>query len=195
VIPELGPEVPRRGGALLRGLGRAGLALLGWRVEGRFPDVPKCVLIVAPHTSNWDFVVGVATMFALRLRISYLAKHSLFRFPLGWFVRATGGIPVQRDAAEGVVERVVELVRREPRIFLGVAPEGTRKRVEHWKSGYHRIATGAGVPIFPVAFDYSRRTVALLEPFQPGGDLATDEARVRALFRADMARHPEAYVE
>jgi 1-acyl-sn-glycerol-3-phosphate acyltransferase len=193
VIPELGPQVPRRESALLRALGRGALALLGWRFVGRFPNVPKCVVVVAPHTSNWDFVIGIAAMFALGLRIRYLGKHTLFRFPLAAFMRATGGIPVDRNAALGVVEAAVETLKREERIVLGIAPEGTRKRVEQWKSGYYRIATGAGVPILPIAFDYSQRAVVLMELFQPTGDHARDEALLRAPFKAQMARHPEAY--
>ena len=192
-IPELGPEVPRRGGALLRAVGRSALALLGWRVLGRFPNVPKAVILVAPHTSNWDFVIAIATAFALGLRVHYLGKHSLFRFPLGAFLRATGGIPVDREAAEGVAVRAVERIRSEERLFLAIAPEGTRRRVEQWKSGYHRIATRAGVPILPVAFDYSRKSVVLLDLFAPTGDHARDEGALRALFKAEMARHPEAY--
>jgi 1-acyl-sn-glycerol-3-phosphate acyltransferase len=195
VIPELGAQVPQRAGTLLRALGRAVLALLGWRVVGRFPDVPKCVIVVAPHTSNWDFVIGIATVFALGLRVRYLGKHTLFRFPFGALLRATGGIPVDRSAAEGVVGRAVEKVKSEERIFLAIAPEGTRKRVEQWKSGYHRIATGAGVGILPVALDYSRKAVVLMELFQPTGAHDEDEAALRALFRAEMARHPEAYHE
>jgi 1-acyl-sn-glycerol-3-phosphate acyltransferase len=195
VIPELGAQVPQRAGALLRALGRAVLGLLGWRVLGRFPDVPKCVIIVAPHTSNWDFVIGIATVFALGLRIRYLGKHTLFRFPFGALLRATGGIPVDRNAAEGVVGRAVEKVNSEERIFLAIAPEGTRTRVEQWKSGYYRIATGARVPILPAALDYPRRAVVLMEQFQPTGDHARDETALRALFRAEMARHPEAYHE
>lgn len=192
-IPALGDQVPQRGSPLLRVLGRAALALLGWRIEGRIPDLAKCVIIVAPHTSNWDFVIGIATLFALGLRVSYLGKHSLFRGPLGWFLRATGGIPVDRRAAVGVVERAVELVRRSERIFLALSPEGTRKRVESWRSGYYRIAIGAGVPIFPVALDYSRKAVVLRELFSPSGDHERDEAALRALFAARMARHPESY--
>jgi 1-acyl-sn-glycerol-3-phosphate acyltransferase len=195
VIPELGAQVPQRAGALLRALGRAVLGLLGWRVVGRFPDVPKSVIVVAPHTSNWDFVVGIATVFALGLRVRYLGKHTLFRFPFGALLRATGGIPVDRSAAEGVVFRAVEKVKSEERIFLAIAPEGTRTRVEQWKSGYHRIATGAGVPILPVALDYSRKAVVLMELFQPTGAHDKDEAALRALFKAGMARHPDAYHE
>jgi 1-acyl-sn-glycerol-3-phosphate acyltransferase len=193
--PEPGAQVPRRDSAFLRGLGRAALALAGWRIEGELPNVPKCVIIVAPHTSNWDFVVGIAALFALSLRASYLAKHTLFRGPLGALLRATGGMPVDRDAPLGVVERAIELVRGSERIFLAIAPEGTRTRVDSWKSGYYRVAAGAGVPIVPVAFDYASKAVRLLPPFQPSGDYERDEAALRALFAARMARRPERYAD
>jgi 1-acyl-sn-glycerol-3-phosphate acyltransferase len=192
-IPPLGDQVPRWGNALLRGLGRGALSLAGWRIEGAVPDVPKCVLIVAPHTSNWDFVVGIAALFALGFRATYLGKHTLFRGPLGWFVRWTGGIPVDRHAADGVVESALERVRTSDRIFLTLAPEGTRKKVERWKSGYYRIAAGAGIPIFPVAFDYSRKRVALLPLFAPSGDHERDEAALRGLYTPAMARRPDGY--
>jgi 1-acyl-sn-glycerol-3-phosphate acyltransferase len=192
-VPPLGEQVPQRRSRFLRGLGRAALALLGWRIEGSFPNVPKAVIIVAPHTSNWDFVVGIATLFALGLSTSYLAKHSLFHGPLGAFLRATGGIRVDRGAALGVVERTVELMRARERIFLALTPEGTRKRVLGWKSGYYRIAVSAGVPILPVAFDYSRKAVLLLPLFTPSGDYETDEAALRARFSSRMARRPEGY--
>lgn len=175
------------------GFGRAALGILGWQIEGQFPNVRKCVVIVAPHTSNWDFVIGIATVFALGLRGSYLGKQSLFRGLLGWFVRRTGGIPVDRNAAFGVVERVVALVRDADRIVLALAPEGTRKRVTCWKSGYYRIALGAGVPILPVAFDYSRKAVVFMELVTPSGDHERDEAALRALYAPSMARHPESY--
>lgn len=194
-FPALGAEVPRRSSLVLRGLGRAVLGLLRWRVLGQIPNVPKCVIIVAPHTSNWDFVIGIATIFALGLRVSYLGKHSLFRGPLGWLLRAIGGIAVDRRAAQGIVERAVEQLLRSERIFLALSPEGTRKRVIGWKSGYYRIATAAGVEVFPVALDYSRRAVVLMELFTPSGDHERDEAALRALFASRMARHPEGYQE
>ncbi|HVR69431.1 MAG TPA: lysophospholipid acyltransferase family protein [Vicinamibacteria bacterium] len=192
-VPALGDQVPRWGNPLLRALGRATLSLCGWRIEGAVPNLPKCVLIVAPHTSNRDFVVGIAALFALGFRATYLGKHTLFRGPLGWFMRWTGGIPVDRDAADGVVAGALGLVRGRGRIFLTLAPEGTRQKVERWKSGYYRIAAGAGIPIFPVALDYARKVVALLPLFIPTGRQSEDEDALRALYSPAMARHPERY--
>src|SRR5687768_3780626 len=155
-IPALGPEVPSRGGGVMRILGRAILAALGWRLEGEIPNVPRCVVIIAPHTSNWDFVIGLATLLALDLRVTWLGKHQIFRGPLGPLWRALGGVAVDRSAAHGVVERAVAVLAPPHSTFLAVAPEGTRRKVEQWKSGFWRIARAAGVPILPVAFDYRR---------------------------------------
>ncbi len=192
-IPPLGDRVPRWENALRHAIGRGVLSLAGWRIEGCVPNVPKCVLIVAPHTSNWDFVVGLAALFALGFRATYLGKHTLFRWPFGGLMRWTGGIPVDREAADGVVEDAVTLALRSERMFLTLAPEGTRKKVERWKSGYYRIAVAAGIPIFPVAFDYSRKRVALLPLFAPTGDHEKDEAALRAQYSPAMARRPEGY--
>jgi 1-acyl-sn-glycerol-3-phosphate acyltransferase len=190
-LPTLGPRVPRRGNALSRFVGRWALRALGWRVEGRFPDVRKLVAIIAPHTSNWDFVVGIATVIALGLDFKFLGKDTLFRPPLGWFVRFMGGLPVDRKAAAGLVDGVVDAMRRADTLFLAIAPEGTRRRVEKWKTGFHRIARGAEAPIWPVAFDYSRRTVVLLPLFDPTPDADADLRALRALYEPRMARYPE----
>ena len=169
------------------------LWILGWRVEGVVPDVPRCVLIVAPHTSNWDFVVGMAAALGLGLRVHYLGKHTLFRGIFARLLRWSGGIPVDRTAPGDIGERAVAMMRASDRMFLGLSPEGTRHKVEHWKTGFHRIAVAAGVPVFPVALDYRSRTVRLLSLFLPGADYAADLARLRSLYSPDMARHPESF--
>ena len=120
----------RAGNPARRALGRLVLRIAGWTIAGDVPAEPKFVAIVAPHTSNWDFVIGVAAMFALDLRVRWLGKHTLFRWPLGWLLRALGGQPVRRDAPQGVVAEVADAIRAEPRFILALAPEGTRRRVE-----------------------------------------------------------------
>jgi 1-acyl-sn-glycerol-3-phosphate acyltransferase len=167
-----------RGTRLSRWLGRAAFAGLGWRFAGVIPDVEKAVVIVAPHTSNWDFVVGVAAMFALGIRVVFLGKHTLFRWPLGPVMRWLGGIPVDRRVSTGVVGHAVRMFAERDRMILALAPEGTRRPVERWKTGFHRIAQRAGVPIVPVAFDWSRRRIRFGDPVTPSGDLGND---VRAL--------------
>jgi len=192
-LPALGEKVPRRGNGASRLLGRLILRWRGWRVEGEVPDVPRCVAIVAPHTSNWDFVVGIGALLALGLRGRWLGKHSLFRPPLGRLFLWAGGIPVYRANAEGVVEQAVASLRELDPFVLALAPEGTRTRVERWKTGFYRIAHGAGVPIWPVALDYRSRVVRLHPLFAPTGDFEADEARLQLFFTAAMARHPEGY--
>jgi 1-acyl-sn-glycerol-3-phosphate acyltransferase len=192
-IPHLGPNVPRRGNAFSRGVGRLGLGLLAFRIEGPVPDVARVVLIVAPHTSNWDFVVGLFAKLALGLRARFIAKHTLFRGPFGSFLRWLGGMPVDRKMPGGIVESAIETMRAADRLFLVLTPEGTRSKVPAWRSGFYRIAHGAGVPILPVAFDYRKRRVAFQPLFTPSGDYEADLPALRSGFEAAMAYRPECY--
>jgi 1-acyl-sn-glycerol-3-phosphate acyltransferase len=184
---------PRRGTPFTRHLAASVLRLFGWRIEGTLPDEPRFVLIVAPHTSNWDFPIGVLAMFAIGLRLNWLGKHTLFRFPVASILRWLGGEPIDRGTAHGTVEAAIERFAARPEWVLGIAPEGTRRRVEEWKMGFYRIATGAAVPIVPVWFDYSRRVVGLGIPFRPTADAATDLATLRGMYRPEMARHPDQF--
>ena len=174
-------------------VGRALLGLLGWRIEGDVPDVPKLVAIVAPHTSNWDFVIGLAAAVALGLEIGFLAKDSLFWPPLGWFLRFMGGIPVDRSLPAGVVDQAVASFQASPRLFLALSPEGTRKRVARWKTGFHRLARAAQVPLWPVALDHGQRVVRLFPLRSVSDDLEADLLALRGLFTPEMARHPEQF--
>jgi 1-acyl-sn-glycerol-3-phosphate acyltransferase len=174
---------------------RALLRLAGWRILGVVPPLPKFVVVVAPHSSNWDFFVGIAARFALDIDAHWLGKHTLFRWPLGALLRSLGGRPVRRDAPEGVVAAVAAMVRAEPRFILGLAPEGTRRRVAQWRTGFWHIARAAGVPIVPVAFDWSRREIVIGEPVCLTDDLAADVAALQARYRREMARYPENFWE
>ena len=181
-LPHLGAAIPRRGSGLLSLLGRGLLDFIGWRVEGDVPNVPKMVIGVAPHTSNWDFIVGVAVMFALDLRIDFLGKHTLFRGPMGAFMRWIGGIPVDRSQPHGVVPEAVAGFGRVGQRVLAIAPEGTRRRGARFKSGFLRIARGAGVPVVFAALDYGTRTVRFGPTFMPGEDIDAELARAEAYF-------------
>jgi 1-acyl-sn-glycerol-3-phosphate acyltransferase len=173
-LPEIGPQVPRTGGAFSSWFGRAVLGLLGWRIEGEIPNTPRFVIIAAPHTSNWDFVVGIAAKLALGLRVLWLGKDSLFRFPAGAFMRALGGMPVDRSSANAVVSSVVEEFGRRDQLIVALAPEGTRKRVERWRTGFYHIAHGASVPILTVALNWGERAIQIGPPFQTTGNLDAD---------------------
>jgi 1-acyl-sn-glycerol-3-phosphate acyltransferase len=181
-VPKLPPSMPRRGNAFSRALGHAFLALGGWRIEGEFPDRPKVVAIVAPHTSNWDFIIGISAVYALGLDVRFLGKHTLFRPPLGWLMRWFGGVPVNREAPQGLVPQAVEAIRQADAIFLAITPAGTRSSTRPWKSGFYHIAHAARVPIVPIAFDGARRAIRLFAPVETSGDHAEELPRLRALY-------------
>ncbi|MFN8646444.1 MAG: 1-acyl-sn-glycerol-3-phosphate acyltransferase [Gemmatimonadales bacterium] len=185
---------PSRGTPAGAALARRLLALAGWRVVGAMPPLPRFVLIVAPHTSNWDFPLCILAMFAIRFRLSWLGKHTLFRWPVTGLLRWLGGEPIERTAAHGTVGAAIDRFKTREQWVLGISPEGTRKRVEEWKTGFHRIAVGAGVPIVPVAVDYSRKVVDILAPVWPTPDADADIRALRRLFHPRMARFPDRYV-
>lgn len=177
--------------AISRPVGRAVLRIAGWRIAGDLPAIPRFVACVAPHTSNWDFVVGYAAKMALGVRASWLGKHTLFFGPMGPLLRWMGGIPVDRRAAHGVVDQAAEWFRARPALVLGVAPEGTRRKVDRWKMGFYHIARIAGVPIVPVALDWGTRTVRVGAPFDPTGDEDADLQYLLAFYRRVRGRRPE----
>lgn len=189
-LPHLGPAIPRRGSAVMRAVGRGVLGLLGWRVEGEVPDVPKLVIAVAPHTSNWDFVVGAAAMFALDLRLTFISKHTLFRGPFGPVLRWMGATPVDRSSPHGVVAEAVQTFARVERRILVVAPEGTRKRVAQFKSGFLHIARGARVPVMLATLDYGARCVRFGPTFEPGEDIERERRRTEAFFAPIRGKRP-----
>jgi 1-acyl-sn-glycerol-3-phosphate acyltransferase len=135
-VPALPDCLPRRGNAFAAFFSRTLLGAAGWTIEGDFPNRPKMVAIVAPHTSNWDFIVGILAVFAIGIRVRFLAKHMLFKPPLGWLMRWFGGMPVNREAPQGLVPQVVEAIEKSPSIFLAITPAGTRSSTRPWKSGF-----------------------------------------------------------
>jgi len=170
-------------GWVLRAIGRLYLRGSGWRIDGEFPTEQKLVLIVAPHTSNWDFTLGIAVLFGLELRVSWLGKHAIFKAPFRKFLRWMGGIPVNRSASHGVVDACIEAFEATPALMLALAPEGTRKGVSRWKTGFYRIAAEAKVPIMPVGFDFREHCVKLMPLFHPTGNLEQDLPLIQACFK------------
>jgi len=182
---------PRSGNACTRAIGRLVLAAARFRIAGQLPAAPKFVVCVAPHTSNWDFVVGYAAKLAIGVRASWLGKRSLFRGPLGPLLRAMGGIAVDRSAAHGVVAQVVRRFAESPRLVLGIAPEGTRRRVARWRSGFYHIAHQAGVPIVGVGLDWGRRTLRIGDAITATGDEAEDLRALHGFFADVRGKVPE----
>ncbi|MFI5246051.1 MAG: lysophospholipid acyltransferase family protein [Gemmatimonadales bacterium] len=192
-IPPLGDAVAKRGNAFSRALALLAMRLTGWRIEGGFPNRPQFVAIVAPHTSNWDFFIGVMAMFALGFRGTFLSKDSLFRWPTRGIMRWLGGVPVDRVNPHNVVQQTIDYFRSHPTMVLALSPEGTRKKLPAWRTGFWYVAKGAGVPIVPVAFDFPAKRITIFAPMSPGGDIDADIALLRAHFDARMARHPALY--
>lgn len=183
IVLSLPPQVPRTGrGPLARGFARMLLRLGGWRMVGAFPDLPKAVLIGAPHSSNWDGIWGLAVKVALGIDVRIFAKHQLFWWPLGPLLRRMGVIAVNRGATKGLVEDIAQRFAEQDQLWIGIAPEGTRRRVERWKPGFWKIAKAAGVPIVPAYFHYTERIIGVGEPFVPGDDMEADIARIRAWY-------------
>ena len=191
VVPSLPPNAPRvKPNAWTRWLGRSVLRLGGWRMAGTLPDIPKLVMIAAPHSSNWDGLWGFGVKLALGLEVHVLGKDSLLRVPvLGALLRRMGVMPVDRSAASGVVEQAAALIRSHEKLWYVLAPEGTRKRVERWKPGFWKIAKAADVPVFPVYFHYPERIVGFGPLFELTDSMPADIARIRAWYRPWQGKH------
>jgi 1-acyl-sn-glycerol-3-phosphate acyltransferase len=173
-------------------LGRLFLWLAGWTLEGERDLPPRFVFIAAPHTSNWDLPLMLLAAWQLRARIHWLGKHTLFAPPLvGRVMRALGGIAVDRSSPHGLVEQVVAELGRRERLILAIPPEGTRRRVEFWKSGFYYIALGASVPIGFGFLDHARRRCGVGGFLLPTGDVRADMDRVRAFYSRIRGRYPE----
>jgi len=180
---------------LLRGVSRRLLRLLGWRVEGELsPRAARCVVIAAPHTSNWDFPYTLLAAFALGMHIRWLGKASLFRAPFGGVARWLGGIPVRRDRSSNLVaSSVAALQAATGPLQVVVSPEGTRSRTAQWKTGFHRMARGAGLPIQLSYLDWGERRCGLGPLVFPGDDVEADIARIKAYYSQFRGRNPEQF--
>ncbi len=179
---RLPPDMPQFPDRSYRRFFRAWVRASGWRLEGELPDLPKLVLIIAPHSSWWDGILGLLFKVALGADIKFMGKRELFRGPLGALLRKLGGIPIERRAAHDVVGQMVERFQSRERLWLGIAPEGTRKAVSRWKSGFWHIARQAEVPILPGYFDYSRKVIGLGPLFHASADMEADIAALRAFY-------------
>ena len=191
VAPALPPRVAHSENRVLRWVGRSLLRLAGWRVTGNLPDREKILVIGAPHTSNWDWVLALLVMWALKIHMTYLVKDTAFWWPAGWMLRLTGAMPVNRRNPKGIAEDVAESIRRAERVIVVITPEGTRSRVEKWKTGFLRIAELAEVPVVQFSFDYPSRTMHLGPVAELSGDVDVDIARIREYYRPFTGCHPE----
>jgi 1-acyl-sn-glycerol-3-phosphate acyltransferase len=176
---------------MLTRIGRLGMRLMGWRIDGDFPNLRKFIIIVAPHTSNWDFIAALFCDLALDLEAGFLAKHTIFIGPFGRWLKSLGGIPVVRTASHNVVSQVSAEFARRDRMVLAIAPEGTRRKVTAWKSGYWHIARAANVPIVPVGLDFGRRAAVIGPPYQATDSIEHDESVLRQFFADITPKRPD----
>lgn len=187
--PDLPPSAPRGGSAFSRGLGRFVLRLGGWRVVGEFPDLPRMVIIAAPHSSAWDAIWGLAAKLAMGLDIVFMAKREAFVGPVGWLLRSLGGVPVDRRAPGGVAAQMAARIRGGKQVWFALAPEGTRRKVDRWKSGFWHIARRANVPVLCAWFHYPDRTIGLGPLVELSDDLEADLLRIRAMYAPHVGKH------
>ena len=166
------------------------LRAFGWRVEGKLPDIPKFVVIGAPHTSNWDFVLFLALAFSLKANPRYLGKAELFRSPLGFFFKWCGGIPVDRSKSTGLVEQTVQAIEESREFILVITPEGTRGQVRAWKSGFYHIAKKAGIPIALGFIDHPRKTIGIGPTFMPTDNMDADMKAIQSYYAGMVGINP-----
>lgn len=166
--------------------------LTGWKIEGGIPaEYPKCVLVAAPHTSNWDFPFAMAALYLMRIDVKFLAKRSLFKFPLNLLMYPMGGIPVNRDKHTNMVDRMIQMFHDRDQLVLVIPAEGTRDKVSEWKSGFYHTAVGAGVPIALGFLDYKRKVGGINQIFHPTGSFENDLPLIKAYYREVTACYPE----
>ena len=180
---------------VLRALSLGFLRLTGWTLAGQLPaDQPKCVLIAAPHTSNWDLPYTLMVAFQLRLRISWMGKASIFRWPFRGIMMWLGGIPVHREQSNNLVAASIEAIKTAAGpLQLTVPPEGTRGKTRYWKTGFYYIATGAGVPIVMAYMDYANKRSGLGQVFVPTGDIDRDMVAIKAFYAPFKGKHADQF--
>ena len=179
--PLLGDAVPQRKHPIRTLIGRVVFKLIGWKLEGNLPNRSKLVLVALPHSSNFDFILALSVIWGWGLKLNYMGKHTLFKFPHGFFFRAVGGIPVDRRSPQGLIEKMTSEFNARSSLMLGLAPEGTRNSDGTLKAGFARIAIAANVPVVPVIVNYKTKTLTL-------GTVITDLSSVESIIAAVKAQ-------
>lgn len=167
------------------------LKIFGWKKEGQLPGEPKYVVIAAPHTTNWELPIALLLAFAFRVRVCWMGKDSLFKWPFGAFFKWLGGIPVDRSKSHGLVEQSIQAFNNSEEMVMIMAPEGTRSRASHWRSGFYHIANGAHIPIALGFVDFRRKAGGVGPIVYPTGDIDTDMKVIRAFYDTITGKHPE----
>lgn len=167
------------------------LKIWGWKISGNdLKNIDKYIAIVAPHTSSWDFILGLLLRSALRLDIRFIGKHTLFKKPFGFLFYFLGGYPVDRSKSNNLVDTIVQIYNDHEKFALCIAPEGTRSKVAKFKTGFYHIAHQAKIPIVMISFDFSGKEIFLGDPFYPTGDFEDDMEKIYAFFKGAKGKHP-----
>jgi 1-acyl-sn-glycerol-3-phosphate acyltransferase len=168
------------------------LKLLGWRIDqGIANDINKCVIVMGPHTSNWDFIIGRLAFFSFGIKPKILIKNDLFYPPMGWLLKAMGGIPVDRKKKNNMTDKAVQLFENSDKMFMLFTPEGTRKYNPNWKKGFYYIAQKAGVPILICYMDYEKKTGGFHSVFEPTGNVEKDIQEIKSILSQFKGKFPE----
>ena len=167
---------------LLRKIARFGINISGWTIKGMVPDEERIVIIAAPHTSNWDFVLAMLAIFGLNIKLRWLGKHSIFKPGFKNFFKWLGGIPVYRDNPSNLIDNVVKIVKREKSIVIAMTPEGTRKKVKRWKTGFLRIAKQTHSKILLISIDAPTKSIEIGKVFNPTGNSEDDLAFIQKYY-------------
>lgn len=178
-----------RSPTLVQRAARAVLSACGWDVDVVWPPEPRCIIIVYPHTSNWDFVVGYVAKLAVGLPVTWIGKDTLFRWPVAGLLRRMGGVPVNRREPRGLVRELAREMERSERFWLAIAPEGTRAHTDHLKSGFYQLARAADVPVGLAFIDYAEKVVGLSAYVRMTGDTTADLETLREAYASKVGRH------
>jgi 1-acyl-sn-glycerol-3-phosphate acyltransferase len=169
---------------------KAILKIAGWKCTASVPNFDKCILVVAPHTSNWDFVMGKLGYTAMGRNANFVIKQEWLKGPLGWMLKKIGGVGVDRSKASHFTDQIAEVYKNSERFSIAITPEGTRKRNPKWKKGFYHIAMKANVPIVLVKIDYGKKELNLFQVFEPTGDEHADLRSIQQLYKGTVAKHP-----
>ncbi|MBL4910929.1 MAG: 1-acyl-sn-glycerol-3-phosphate acyltransferase [Alteromonadaceae bacterium] len=191
LIKKLAENVPQTNNKFSQWLGKTILQLLGWKIVGQFPQRAKFLVAVAPHTSNWDFVIAVAAMLAIQIKIRFLGKNALFFWPFKIWLNHIGGIPVERNSRHGVVEQMVALFNKNEQLVLAIAPEGTRRKTKQWKSGFLHIAHQAQIPVVPLSLDFTKKEISVHAEVFIQADIEQELVRFKDIFINITPKNPQ----
>ena len=173
-------------------IGRAVLKSMGWKVAGSIPNEKRILIVAAPHTSNWDFVIGMGALLGLNAKIRWIGKHTLFKPGISWFFRCLGGIPVNRKNPASFIEDISNMIKKDRGLMIGVAPEGTRKKINRWKTGFLRIAKTTQSKILFISIDAPSKTIKIASTlFTPTEDKENDLEFVKSYFRNFKGINPD----